>query len=270
MATHEKKTPDWLVERLALGELDAAAAADVRRRLEAEGRNVEAELAAIAISNRQILAALPPATVAATVRRRAEAPRSSRRAAWLVALPLLGAAAAVMLVARPTQNTTPDVGGDVVDEGGLRPKGITPELNIYRRVGQSTELLRRGARVSRGDLLRLSYRKNDGGPFGAVLSIDGRGQVTVHWPAGGATSAAKLSPDGEVGLPSSYELDDAPAFERFFFVTSPTPFSMSTVTEAARALAARPEAARTQALALPAATFTQKSVMLDKTSKETP
>jgi hypothetical protein len=267
MATHEKKTPDWLVERLALGELNAADAADVRKRMEAEGRDVEAELAAIATSNREILAALPPETVAATVRRRAETARPTRRAAWMVALPLLGAAAAVMLVARPAPDTTTIVGDE-------RPEGIgikgPQKLNIYRRVGQTSELLAPGARVSRGDLLRLAYRKNDGGPFGAVLSIDGRGQVTVHWPAAGATSAAKLAPDGEVGLPTAYELDDAPAFERFFFVTSASPFEMATVTEAARALAARPDAARTQALALPSSAFIQKSVMLDKSPKETP
>jgi hypothetical protein len=266
MATQQKKTPDWLIERLALGELDAAAAADVRKRMADEGRNVEVELAAIATSNREIIAALPPQTVAATVRRRAEAAPPARRVSWMLALPVLGAAAAIMLVARPAPDTTT---GTHERPETIEIKG-PQKLNIYRRVGQTSELLAPGARVSRGDLLRLAYRRNDGGPFGAVLSIDGRGQVTVHWPATGTSNAAKLSPDGEVGLPSSYELDDAPAFERFFFVTSSSPFAMSTVTDAARALAARADAARTQDLALPYPAFKQKSVMLDKTSKETP
>jgi hypothetical protein len=256
MTAQDKKTPDWLVERLALGELDATTAADVRRRLAAEGRDVEAELAAIATSNREILAALPPAMVAGTVRRRAEA-RPARRGSWMLALPLvLGGAAALLLMARPQPQT-------VVDDGDVTREKGPQKLNVYRRVGQSSELLSSGAKVSRGDLLRLAYRKNDGGAYGAVLSIDGRGQVTVHWPEGNAKSAATLSPDGEVGLPSAYELDDAPSFERFFFVTSPSPFAMSTVLEAARALAAQPAAARTQGLPLPAA-FKQKSVMLDK------
>ncbi|HVU52859.1 MAG TPA: ActD-like protein, partial [Polyangia bacterium] len=61
MTTREDRTPDWLVERLALGELDAAAAADVRRRLAAEGRDADAELAALAASSREILDAHPPA-----------------------------------------------------------------------------------------------------------------------------------------------------------------------------------------------------------------
>jgi len=40
--------PTWLLERLALGELDADTAADVRRRLAAEGRTVD-EIAALAV-----------------------------------------------------------------------------------------------------------------------------------------------------------------------------------------------------------------------------
>ena len=51
--------PDWLLERLALGELDAETAADVRRRLAAEGRSPDDIAAAVAASNREILAELP-------------------------------------------------------------------------------------------------------------------------------------------------------------------------------------------------------------------
>jgi hypothetical protein len=39
-----------------------------------------------------------------------------------------------------------------------------------------------------------------------------------------------------VSLASAFELDDAPAFERFFFVTSPEPFAVAVVTEAAARL----------------------------------
>jgi hypothetical protein len=46
-----------------------------------------------------------------------------------------------------------------------------------------------------------------------VLSIDGRGTVTVHLPLAG-TDAAQLSKDGDTTLGSSYALDDAPAYER--------------------------------------------------------
>jgi hypothetical protein len=267
MTTQEKKTPDWLVERLALGELDAAAAADVRARLAAEGRDADAELAALGASNREILAELPPARVAAAVKARAHAKRSRT---WLAALPLvLAGAAAIGLVARPGRHgTAPRPEGDVVFEN-TEIKGAS-ELRVYRHSAAGDERLTDGARAATGDLLQLAYRAPSDG-FGALLSIDGRGHVTVHWPEAAADAPARLSAKGEVRLPSAYELDDAPAFERFIFVSSPSPFAMSTVLDAARALAARPGDARVQRLALPAP-LNQLSVALEKTKarKETP
>jgi len=104
-----------------------------------------------------------------------------------------------------------------------------------------------------------------------LLSIDGRGHVTLHSPDAGETMATRLSGKGEVRLPSAYELDDAPAFERFFLVRAATPFSIATALDAARALAAQPSA-RKQSLALPPG-FEQISLALDKApaaSKEMP
>jgi hypothetical protein len=95
-----------------------------------------------------------------------------------------------------------------------------------------------------------------------LLSIDGARRVTLHWPENKDGAAAALKASGESRLPSSYELDDAPAFERFFLVRAATPFSVATAMQAARALAAQP-AARTQTLALPPG-FEQISLAFDK------
>jgi hypothetical protein len=81
------------------------------------------------------------------------------------------------------------------------------------------------------------------------VSVDGAGGVTRHWPVDG-TLAAALESGREVLLPESFRLDAAPRFERFFFVTSTQPFDVSRVVDAARALAARPDA-RDAALPLP-------------------
>lgn len=263
MATHDKKTPDWLLERLALGELDAAAATDVRARLAAEGRDADAELAALTASNREILETLPPARLGAAIRERASRARGARRGSWVFGVPVLAAGvAALVLVARPTPHAP--LGHEVVlEETTLKGD---PELHVYRRRGEGQERLGNGARATRGDLLQLAYFAGEGGNFGALLSIDGRGQVTVHWPESNGGTAARLSAKGEIKLPSSYELDDAPAFERFFLVTSPSPFVMSAVLDAAHALAARPTAARVQGLPLPAS-FNQRSITV---RKETP
>ena len=269
MTARKQETPTWLVERLALGELDADAAADVRRRLAAEGRDADAELAALATSNREILAAHPPARVAAAVRARAARP--ARRALAVVPLVLAGVAA-VVLVARPAKSPTSwttggaEIGLEEATIKGTESAGAA--LGIYRHRADGDERLGDGAAAARGDLIQVTYRAA-ADHFGALLSIDGRGHVTLHWPEASDASSGRLNAQGEVRLPSAYELDDAPAFERFFLVTADSPFSLASVLDAARALAARPQAARTQALALPP-TLHQASLTLAKTHQETP
>jgi hypothetical protein len=257
-----RKTPDWLVERLALGELDEATAADVRRRLAAEGRDADAEVAALAASSREILEARPPARIAAMVRARAAGARPRR---WLAGVPLvLAAAAAIVLVARPAPR-----GGAPGDSGyeEIGIKGAT-RVHVYRHEKERDARLRDGASAASGDLLQLTYTAGQGGNFGTLLSIDGAGHVTLHLPDPGANVSPSLSPKGEVKLPAAYELDDAPSFERFFIITSERPFPLATVLDAARALAARPDA-RVGKLALPSS-FEQDALTLEKTRKETP
>jgi hypothetical protein len=74
-----------------------------------------------------------------------------------------------------------------------------------------------------------------------IVSIDGRGVLTRHLPAHGG-QAVPLDP-GPATLPESYELDDAPAFERFYLVTADAPFPVETVVEAVMRRHARPEGA---------------------------
>jgi hypothetical protein len=258
-------TPEWLIERLALGELDEAAAADVRARLAAEGRTVEGELGALSISNREILNEHPPAKLAAAVRGRAAEARGVR-SRWILALPLtLAGAAAIALVARPAPHGPTGVGAPTLEDTMIKGPA---KVHVYRHGAGVDERLGDGARAARGDLLQLAYSAGEGGAFGALLSIDGGGHVTLHLPEGAAQTAARLSAKGEVKLPSAYELDDAPAFERFVLVTSDAPFAMANVLDAARALAERPDA-RAAELALPASLH-QTSLTLEKSRKETP
>jgi hypothetical protein len=265
MQQDNKHVPDWLLERLALGELDAETAADVRRRLAAEGRTPDEIAALVAASNREILEQLPATPTAAAIRRRAEramaaeAPVRRRALFWGAPLALAGVAA-VLLVARPWQPKCDAVGPDgecINIKGGES----APRLYVYRHRAAGDERLRDGARATRGDLVQLAYRSR-AGSYGVLFSIDGAGKVTMHWPEKtGGTAAALQGPD-EVRVPASYELDDAPAFERFFFVRAATPFSVATALEAAHALAAQPTA-RKQSLALPPG-FEQISLALEK------
>jgi hypothetical protein len=66
-----------------------------------------------------------------------------------------------------------------------------------------------------------------------ILSIDGRGTVSRHFPREGE-AAGELDKEGVVALDFSYELDDAPGWEQFYFITSDKPFELDMVIEAAR------------------------------------
>ena len=271
MQQNNRNVPDWLLERLALGELDAASAADVRRRLAAEGRSPDDIMAAVAASNREILAELPATSTVAAIRARAaqaaaaERPARRRAFVWAAPLALAGGFALVLMMARPT----PPIDGprpgerptDMVFEDGTI-KGDDLKVYVYRRGAGGNELLSDGARVAHGDLLQLAYASKAGG-YGVLLSIDGAHNVTLHLPERESGKAAPLRNGSKVQVPSAYELDDAPAFERFFLVRAATPFTVATALEAARALAAQPSA-RNQSLALPPG-FEQISLALDKT-----
>lgn len=276
----EKKTPTWLLERLAQGELDAAAAEELRARLAAEGRSLDDELAALEHSNREILAAQPKEVVAASIRRRAEAARAGARRAsrlnfWIAPLALTGSLGLALLVARPWVHPAQPktlVGEEMED---TTFKGGDPRLLVYRQRTAGapdeggSERLVDGARATRGDLLQLAYAAAPVGVYGVLLSIDGVGRVSQHLPEEGARAAAPLRPGREIHLPSAYELDDAPGFERFLLITAAEPFALAPVLDAARALAAQGPRARAVPLAI-APTFHQTSVLLRKTSKGTP
>lgn len=251
----------WLLERLALGELDPATAADVRRKLTAAGVDVDAALAELAASNAALLAEHPASRMAAAVRRRVEAarPRRARHALWIAAPVALAGALALVLWARPSGGPSGDAGLEPTRIKG--PAAPLSRVLVYRHEAGGDRALADGARAAEGDLIQLAYRQRRAG-YGLLLSIDGGGRVTVHWPEQ-AAGAGQLETTVEARLPSAYELDAAPGFERFFLVTAPQPFAVAPVVAAARALAARPAEARRAPLPLPAS-FEQTSVALDK------
>ena len=130
-----------------------------------------------------------------------------------------------------------------------RLKGGAAHLNIYMQTGEEVRLLEEEDRVTEGATLQIGYVSGES-KHGVIVSIDGRGAVTLHFPLSPVTGG-ELEGEGEVLLPFAYTLDDAPDFERFFFVVSKKPFSVETVLEAAEKLSEKPETAKNQDLDLP-------------------
>ncbi len=251
------RVPDILIEQLLLGELPEARARQLR-----EDPEVRARLAELQASNREILERYPPEVMVKRIgwrleRERQGHARPTRRwtlprlapAAGFAALLL--AAGAVLVTVAPWRERTELT----------RLKGSRPHLVIYRKTDGGAEALAEGSGIRAGDVLQIAYvaasRK-----YGVIFSIDGRGVLTLHYPASPA-SPGLLAEQGEILLDYAYRLDDAPGFERFFLVTSDRTLPVAEVLEAGRRLATDPRQARRSSLGLPAG-LEQWSVLLAK------
>lgn len=242
-----KQVPDILIEQYALGELSSEEA----RRVE-QSTGFQARLDAVLQSNAAILDEYPPDAFAVRIQNRAAADATlygqhgvrpnPRRARWVanprLAAPLGILATAILAIGgwyfgfgRTT--ATPGTPSEIT-----RIKGGEPTLLVYRnRPGaQAPERLADGAAAVRGDQLQLAYNAA-GMPYGAILSLDGSGSVTLHYPLS-VSSEADLAQGGEQQLPYGYQLDDAPDFERFYLIASETPFDVRTVVARFRSQAA--------------------------------
>jgi hypothetical protein len=232
----------------------------VRSEMERDA-GLRARLEALETSNREILADYPPQRIVPAIQERLRQARSTerpRRAVFPLAVALPAAAVILLFISLfiarerifPTEN---------------RLKGIATHITVYRGTSQGAEELASGSIVRSADVLQLSYTAGDA-RYGAILSVDGRGAVTWHLPqgyAGGLRESPSLDQKGTVILPSAYELDDAPGFERFFITFSQNPFDLEGIEKAARALSTRPGAAETERLSLPSG-VKQFSIVMKK------
>lgn len=250
MRMPQKQTiSDVMLEQYSLGELSAGRQRMVRDELE-RGEGLRARLAAIVESDRNILAAYPPERIVPAIRerllRKGASPARPRANVNPLAWALPVAAMVVLLLSF-------FVIRERVAPEETRLKGLAPHLTVFRKTASGAEELRAGAAARRADVLQIGYTTGEA-KYGVIFSVDGRGAITWHLPAGyqsGPRQSPVLETQGQVVLPSAYELDDAPGFERFFLVYASVPFEVGEVARAARALAARPAAAEREGLALP-------------------
>ena len=279
MASTSERVPDWLLERLAAGELPAAQAHTLRKRLVAAGDHDR--LDALAASNAEILAARPADKVTAEVRRRAaawgarrlsrrrtiargvgEAERSERGgeagggpkgeanspripiSVWALFLATARAAAiALLFVHAPAEPSRTELARGQQEQETITSKGLQPSLGLYRKATVGVERLGPASRLHPGDILQMRYVAA-GKRYGVVASCDARGAVTLHLPETPGQAVA-LAKDGERALAHAYELDDSPGFERFVFVTADVPFDTELVARNLKQGTALPEGVAT-------------------------
>ena len=236
-------------------------------RLAAEGRDAEAALAALG-------AVEPgdPGDASAGARRRGRRSRAASAGAgaaaprgWLLGGLRRSRSWPASRRSRWSHRPAPQRGGREpsrhVAQGDHRT-GRAARCCVYRHRGERRRAAER--RRARGPRRPAAARvpRGPGGRFGVLLSIDGAGHVTLHLPES-AARRRRADAQGEIRLPSAYELDDAPAFERFLLVTSAAPFRRGGARRRARPR--RPaRGARAAPLPLPAS-FTRRRSCSTKT-----
>jgi len=231
MACTTERVPDWLLERLAAGELPATQARALRERLVATGE--QDRMKALASSNAEILTAHPADHVTAEVRRRAAMAGGRRihaisRPVWALSFATVGAAAIVLLSLRsPSGPSELNQSLGLPAQETITGKGLQPSLGLYRKTTAGVERLSSSARLHPGDIVQVRYIAA-GKRYGVVASCDARGAVTLHLPETPG-QAVELAKDGERALAHAYELDSSPGFERFVFVTADVPFDTELV-----------------------------------------
>lgn len=232
MTKTPNKTPDWLLERIALGELPEDQLKAARAQLESEPDGLQ-RLQAIEASNQAMLQDYPVRSVVAGIRERQQQTASPRRANALwsrlaIASPIAAAAALVLWLGLPASSPSSNPDLEITHS-----KGLQSYLLIYRKgpENKSEQRLLDGDMAQQGDLLQLVFqlRSEKKSPrYAAIFSLDGRGQWTRHLPAAQEqrTDAVQIKSQQEIPLAQSYQLDDAPDFECFYLASAAKSFAL--------------------------------------------
>lgn len=242
------RVSDVTLEQYLLGELSRREMTTTKRLLDRD-ESLRTRLQELKRSNRELLHRYPVADMSGRIRSElAQQPSRAHSLGPYSMTALLGAAAAVLLLMFfvPRDFDSARSGKAPSTE---RIKGQEPQLKLYRKTREGSELLEDGAQAVPGDIIRIGYLSG-GRLYGVILSVDGRGTVTVHVPPQGRRSV-RLKNDGLVLLDFALELDDAPRWERFYFVTGAEPFDLTPVLQAAQRVAVDEDMDRGARLDLP-------------------
>lgn len=214
----DRSIPPLILERAALGELSPS---QIREYQEKFGPEFDQALQRLLEQDQSWSKAPERERELQQIRARVgQMPRPQAKRRWMYLSATACACAALFVVLRPGPDplTQDRIAEAVTSDPSIRLKGLAPYLTLHRKVDQGQEQLSSGSRAGPGDLIQLSYVAA-GANFGVVISIDGRGHTTLHFPKEIGEST-QLDSNGAVPLERAYELDDAPHFERFFFVTA--------------------------------------------------
>lgn len=254
---------EFILEKYVLRELVQQKMEALERRIAADAA-LRARVREIEASNREILVQHPPELEVAEITamfaktRLVDRPSRLRKGGfyrkWILRLsPALALLLLIILLPRQKDgersarlSEQPET---ILVKGPLAVSLTHTQLLVHRKRNAHVELLHSGDSAQTGDLLQLAYVA-DRESFGVILSIDGKGRVTLHYPMKINGNCA-LVRQKKVLLSNAFELDDAPGFERFFFVTADEKIDVGRVFAKAVELARNPSRASKEDLDLP-------------------
>jgi hypothetical protein len=226
--------PNWKIERYLLGELPAREMAALKT---LENKNIEfcSQLALLRNSNEELLAEYPAKEFEEKMRAAKFKVIEHKKNRWLMPFSACAAlliAATVLINIFPGENALENslAQNAVISEDGTRVKGLKTGLEIWRKTADSSEKLSNNSEAKAGDLLQMRYIAEEK-CYGILLSMDGNRVLTIHL-SGENDRAKELEAGKIISLENSYELDNAPKSETFYFFTSKNEFALAPIAEA--------------------------------------
>lgn len=218
---------DLILERIYLGELKAE---DYYNKYGKEF--IDSKLKEIKKSNEEILSQYPSNKMEMDIILKAYKTQKIKKACKrnnYIKIFTCSAAAMLIISLVPTLyfNKTALVDSSATfnsSSGKIRTKGSFLPLNIYIDDSNNISKLKNNDSVKQGDKVQISYNAMEY-KYGIIFSVDGNMCVTNHF--GSDFKAEKLDNSKEIFLDYSYEFDNAPLFENFFFVTDNEYFELS-------------------------------------------
>lgn len=257
----------WELERYLLGELPNSRIEEIKKLVQ-ENPEIKKDIERIKQSNQNILKQYPPESLMPKILRLYEEEKHREKIKQrtrpitlkrlLYASPVLATALVILFVVFHNSGT---ISHDTRIKGTEEIDMTKPQIIMYKKNNDKVELVKSGDQARAGDLLQIAYVPA-GKTYGVILSIDGNGVVTLHYPEN-KNDPAILSQEKKYLLGIAYELDDAPEFECFFFITAMEEINVEEILERAAALADSPDSAKKKSLELPE-TFSQFSLLLIK------
>jgi len=261
---------DWELERYLLGELPKKKTGEIENQLKTDAK-LQDRLQVLKQSSERILQQHKPAEMTPKIEQRitrAKAPKIVRTKPSadkrvFYAVPAISAAFIILffVINGPKQDIKFSFPNGTRIKGTVNVNRSKPHLLIYRKNNNYVDLLKDEDEVKAGDLLQIAYG-SAGENYGVILSYDGSGTVTLHYPENSVDSAM-LGDQKLVLLSLAYELDEAPGYERFIFVTSKSEIDVQSVVDTAKILAQDSARARQKRLQL-SNSYRQYSLLLIK------